>query len=66
MDQRDLRAAIAAEFDRQRIRYFNYEPYDFFGTFYGDTVPTVAFHSAGMTFEKQSTDPLPVRVSSST
>ena len=54
--------AMAAEFDRQHIRYFNYEPYDFFGTFYGDTVPTVAFHGAGMTFEKQSSDPLPVRM----
>ena len=54
--------AMAAEFARQHIRYFNYEPYDFFGTFYGDTVPTVAFHGAGMTFEKQSTDPLPVRM----
>ncbi|MGH2681443.1 MAG: M14 family zinc carboxypeptidase [Actinomycetota bacterium] len=54
--------AMAAEFDRQRIRYFNYEPYDFFGTFYGDTVPTVAYHAAGMTFEKQSSDPLPVRM----
>ena len=54
--------AMAAEFDRQHIRYFNYEPYDFFGTFYGDTVPTVAFHAAGMTFEKQSSDPLPVRM----
>ncbi len=54
--------AMAAEFDRQRIRYFNYEPYDFFGVFYGDTVPTVAFHGAGMTFEKQSSDPLPVRM----
>ena len=41
--------AMAAEFDRQKIRYFNYEPYDFFGVFYGDTVPTVAFHGAGMT-----------------
>ena len=54
--------AMAAEFDRQKIRYFNYEPYDFFGVFYGDTVPTVAFHGAGMTFEKQSSDPLPVRM----
>ncbi|MGH2641493.1 MAG: M14 family metallopeptidase [Actinomycetota bacterium] len=54
--------AMADEFDRQHIRYFNYEPYDFFGTFYGDTVPTVAFHGAGMTFEKQSSDPLPVRM----
>jgi hypothetical protein len=54
--------AMAAEFDRQRIRYFNFEPYDFFGVFYGDTVPTVAFHGAGMTFEKQSSDPLSVRM----
>jgi hypothetical protein len=54
--------AMAEEFDRQKIRFFNYEPYDFFGTFYGDTVPTVAFHGAGMTFEKQSSDPLPVRM----
>ena len=54
--------AMAAEFERQKIRYFNYEPYDFFGVFYGDTVPTVAFHGAGMTFEKQGSDPLPVRM----
>jgi hypothetical protein len=54
--------AMAAEFDRQRIRYFNYEPYDFFGIFYGDTVPTVAFHGAGMTFEKYSGDPLAQRM----
>ena len=54
--------AMAAEFDRQRIRYFNYEPYDFFGAFYGDTVPTVAFHGAGMTFEKYSGDPLGQRM----
>ena len=54
--------AMAEEFDRQKIRFFNYEPYDFFGVFYGDTVPTVAYHGAGMTFEKQSSDPLPVRM----
>jgi hypothetical protein len=54
--------AMAAEFQRQKIRYFNYEPYDFFGTFYGDTVPTVGFHSAGMTFEKYSGDPLSQRL----
>lgn len=54
--------AMAAEFDRQKIDYFNYEPYDFFGVFYGDTVPTVAFHGAGMTFEKESRQPLSVRM----
>ena len=54
--------AMAAEFDRQKIRFFNYEPYDFFGAFYGDTVPTVAFHGAGMTFEKYSGDPLAQRM----
>ena len=46
--------ALAAEFDRQHLRFFNYEPYDFFGTFYGDTVPTMAYGAAGMTYEKAS------------
>jgi Zinc carboxypeptidase len=54
--------ALAAEFDRQHLRYFNYEPYDFFGTFYGDTVPTVAYGAAGMTYEKAGRDPLPDRM----
>jgi hypothetical protein len=54
--------AMAEEFDRQKITFFNYEPYDFFGVFYGDTVPTVAFHGAGMTFEKESREPLSVRM----
>ena len=54
--------AMAAEFDRQKIRYFNYEPYDFFGVFYGDTVPRSRSTVAGMTFEKQSSDPLSVRM----
>ena len=54
--------ALAAEFDRQKIRFFNYEPYDFFGTFYGDTVPTVAYGAAGMTYEKASKDPLSARM----
>src|SRR5262245_17834506 len=54
--------AMAEEFERQQIKFFNYEPYDFFGVFYGDTVPTVAFHGAGMTFEKESREPLPVRM----
>jgi hypothetical protein len=54
--------AMAAEFDRQRIPYFNFRTYDFFGTFYGDTVPTMGFHAAGMTFEKQNSDPIAQRV----
>jgi hypothetical protein len=54
--------ALAAEFDRQHLRLFNYEPYDFFGTFYGDTVPTMAYGAAGMTYEKASRDPLPDRM----
>ena len=54
--------ALAAEFERQKIRFFNYEPYDFFGTFYGDTVPTVAYGAAGMTYEKASKDPLATRM----
>ena len=31
-------------------------PYDFFATIFGDTVPGVGFHGAGMTFEKDNRD----------
>jgi hypothetical protein len=55
-------AAMSAEFDRQGIKYFHYEPYDFFGAYFGDTVPTLAFHAAGMTFEKSNGDPVEQRV----
>lgn len=44
--------AIGAEFDRQKIAYFHGAPYDLFSVEYGDSVPTVGFHAAGMTFEK--------------
>jgi hypothetical protein len=54
--------ALATEFERQKIRYFNFEPYDFFGVFFGDTVPTDAYHAAGMTIEKNNGDPLAQRL----
>jgi hypothetical protein len=54
--------AMAAEFDRQKIPYFNFRTYDFFGIFYGDTVPAEGFHAAGMTFEKHNGDPISQRV----
>jgi hypothetical protein len=54
-------ASMQAEFDRQRIPYFNYTTYDFFGVYYGDTVPANGFQAAGMTFEKHSGDPISVR-----
>ena len=47
-------AAMADEFDRQDIPYFNRDVYDMFYMGYGDTVPTTGFLGAGMTFEKQS------------
>jgi hypothetical protein len=53
--------AIAAEFDRQKIRYFHGAPYDFFAIVFGDTVPTAGFHAAGMTFEKENDDPISTR-----
>jgi hypothetical protein len=40
----------------QQWSYFNYRLYDFFGAYYGDTVPTLAFTAAGMTFEKGQAD----------
>ena len=50
--------AIAGEFDRQGIKYFHGAPYDFFAIVFGDTVPTAGYHAAGMTFEKESGDPI--------
>ncbi|HET9347274.1 MAG TPA: M14 family zinc carboxypeptidase [Candidatus Limnocylindrales bacterium] len=50
--------AIAAEFERQGIEFFHGAPYDFFATVFGDTVPATAYHAAGMTLEKQSSDPI--------
>jgi hypothetical protein len=51
-------AAMAAEFDRRGIPYFNRDVYDLFYMGYGDTVPSTAFLAAGMTFEKATDDPI--------
>ncbi len=51
-------AALAAEFDRQGIPYFNRDIYDLFYMGYGDTVPATGFIAAGMTYEKSSGDPI--------
>ena len=53
--------AITAEFQRQGIKFFHGAPYDFFATIFGDTVPAIGFHAAGMTFEKESDDPITER-----
>ena len=50
--------AIAGQFDAEGIKYFHGAPYDFFAIVFGDTVPTAGFHAAGMTFEKESGDPI--------
>ena len=55
-------AAMAEEFTRQGIPFFNRDVYDLFYMGYGDTVPSTGFISAGMTFEKASGDPAPRRV----
>jgi Zinc carboxypeptidase len=55
-------AAMAAEFTRQGIPFFNRDVYDLFYMGYGDTVPSTGFIAAGMTFEKASGDPAPRRV----
>ena len=53
--------AIVDAFEAEGIRYFHGAPYDFFATIFGDTVPTAGFHAAGMTFEKESGDPIAER-----
>ena len=50
--------AIVDAFAAEGIRYFHGAPYDFFAMIFGDTVPTAGFHAAGMTFEKESGDPI--------
>lgn len=55
-------AAMAAEFTRQGIDFFNRDVYDLFYQGYGDSVPTSAFHAAGMTYEKGDGSPYPERV----
>jgi hypothetical protein len=53
--------AITAEFNREGIKFFHGAPYDFFAIVFGDTVPTLGFNAAGMTFEKESDDPIAAR-----
>ncbi|WP_034521246.1 M14 family zinc carboxypeptidase [Actinomadura rifamycini] len=55
-------ASMAAEFEARGIDFFNRNVYDLFYQGYGDTVPTSAFHAAGMTFEKGGDSPYPERV----
>jgi hypothetical protein len=47
--------------DRQKIPFFNGAPYDLYAAEYGDTVPTIGFHAAGMTFEKYNGDDIESR-----
>lgn len=55
--------ALAQAFDERQTgepgewTYFNYEPFDLLVPEYTDTVTTLAFGAAGMTFEKGSADP---------
>jgi hypothetical protein len=51
-------AAMAAEFTRRGLPFFNRDVYDLFYMGYGDTVPATGFLGAGMTFEKASEDPI--------
>ena len=53
--------AIVEQFQEEGIKYFHGAPYDFFAIVFGDTVPTTGFHAAGMTFEKESGDPISER-----
>lgn len=50
--------AIIHEFEQENLKYHHGPPYDFFASIFGDTVPAVGFHGAGMTFEKDYRDPL--------
>ena len=54
--------AIIRAFENENLKYHHGAPYDFFASIFGDTVPTVGFHGAGMTFEKDYRDPLRDRV----
>ena len=49
-------SAMADEFDRQAIPFFNYDIYDLLYMGYGDTVPTTGFLGAGMTLEKNNAE----------
>lgn len=53
--------AMAAEFTRQGIPYWQNEVFDFFAPVYGDTTPSHLWGSVGMTFEKANFDPISAR-----
>jgi hypothetical protein len=53
--------AIATQFTKEKIHFFHGAPYDFFATVFGDTVPTLGFGAAGMTFEKANFEDISVR-----
>jgi hypothetical protein len=53
--------AMAAEFNRQGIPFFQNQVFDFFAPVFGDTVPSHMFGSVGMTFEKHAGDPISQR-----
>jgi hypothetical protein len=52
----DYSPAIASAFDAEKLPYHHGAPYDFFASIFGDTVPAMGFHAAGMTFEKDNRD----------
>ncbi|MFL6288531.1 MAG: M14 family zinc carboxypeptidase [Actinomycetes bacterium] len=52
----DYSPAISGAFDAEKLPYHHGAPYDFFASIFGDTVPAVGFHAAGMTFEKDNRD----------
>jgi hypothetical protein len=54
-------AAIETEMNRQKIPFFHGSPYDLYAAEYGDTVPTLGFNAAGMTFEKHNGDSVATR-----
>jgi hypothetical protein len=54
-------SAMAAEFTRRGIDFFNRDVYDLFYMGYGDTVPSTGFIAAGMTFEKGGESPISER-----
>jgi hypothetical protein len=55
-------AAMAAEFTAQEIPFFTKQTFDLFYAGYGDTFPTLAWNSAGMTFEQGSASPFETKV----
>lgn len=49
-------AALQKEFNSQTSAYQNYNTYDMFAPVFGDSVPSLIMNSAGMTYEKGSSE----------